>query len=272
MAIIIPALPYTLTNGTTADANQVMADLNDIVSGVNNNAAHNGPNSDITSLTGLTTPLTIAQGGTGVGAVGAAGTIPVSDGTAFAWSTTVNGPLTITGAANLNGGINGPLTITGTTSAAALTTSGAVNLNGTPNNIKGVTDGSLAAAGYVGEYLAASAAFTSISNNTTWNLATLNLTAGDWDLWGAVAFAPTAALSFAQGGISPSGSTLPGAGSFGLAAVSASSAIIATNTSLAITPLRVSLSAPAPYYLNAYATFASGTCQAGGNFAARRVR
>lgn len=36
---IIGALPYILTNGTTADATQVMADLNYLVSQVNANAA-----------------------------------------------------------------------------------------------------------------------------------------------------------------------------------------------------------------------------------------
>lgn len=36
---IIGSLPYTLTNGTTADATQVMADLNTIINGVNANAA-----------------------------------------------------------------------------------------------------------------------------------------------------------------------------------------------------------------------------------------
>lgn len=61
---ISPSYPFTLQNGTTADATQVMADFNQIQSDVNTNAAHNGANSDITSLTGLTTPLSIAQGGT----------------------------------------------------------------------------------------------------------------------------------------------------------------------------------------------------------------
>ena len=77
---IIPALPYTLTNGTVADANQVMADFNGIVNGTNSNGAHNGANSDITSLTGLTTPLTAAQGGTGIGSPGAAGNMMTSNG------------------------------------------------------------------------------------------------------------------------------------------------------------------------------------------------
>ena len=52
MAIINP-LPNNLTNGTTADATQVMANFNEIFNDTNTNAAHNGANSDITSITGL---------------------------------------------------------------------------------------------------------------------------------------------------------------------------------------------------------------------------
>lgn len=63
---IINALPFTLQNGTTADATQVQADLQAIVDDVNNNAAGNGVNTDITALTALTTPLTPAQGGASV--------------------------------------------------------------------------------------------------------------------------------------------------------------------------------------------------------------
>ena len=54
MAIVTLPLPITLINGTTADAGQVMTDLNAIASNVNANAAKNGVNSDITSLTALT--------------------------------------------------------------------------------------------------------------------------------------------------------------------------------------------------------------------------
>jgi hypothetical protein len=65
MAEICPPYPFTLTNGTTADATQVMADFNTVRNAVNTNLAHSGANSDITSLSGLTTPLSVAQGGTG---------------------------------------------------------------------------------------------------------------------------------------------------------------------------------------------------------------
>jgi hypothetical protein len=50
---------------------------------------------------------------------------------------------------------------------------------------QGVTDGSNAAAGQIGEYLESTAIFSSsISNNTTGTCGTLALPAGDWDVWG----------------------------------------------------------------------------------------
>lgn len=61
--------PFTLTNGQTADATQVMANFNNLLNCANNNLAHNGANSDITSLSGLTTPLAQTEGGTGVAAL-----------------------------------------------------------------------------------------------------------------------------------------------------------------------------------------------------------
>jgi hypothetical protein len=61
---IIGGLPFTLTNGTVADATQVMADFNQIVNNTNANAAKNGVNADITALSALSTPLTNVQGGT----------------------------------------------------------------------------------------------------------------------------------------------------------------------------------------------------------------
>lgn len=63
-ATIVGPFPYTLTNGTTADASQVMANYQSISDDVNANAAKNGANSDITALLGLTTPIAPASGGT----------------------------------------------------------------------------------------------------------------------------------------------------------------------------------------------------------------
>ena len=64
VAQIVGSLPFNLQNNTTADASQVMANFNAIVSGTNANGAKNGVNTDITQLSALSTPLTRAQGGT----------------------------------------------------------------------------------------------------------------------------------------------------------------------------------------------------------------
>jgi len=56
-------LPFQLQNNTTADATQVMANYNALVTCFTNAAAA-GVNNDITALIGLTTPLAPASGGT----------------------------------------------------------------------------------------------------------------------------------------------------------------------------------------------------------------
>jgi hypothetical protein len=63
-----PAYTYTFTNGQNADASEVNSNFNTIMTCANSNFAHitaGGANSDITSFSGLTTPLSAAQGGTG---------------------------------------------------------------------------------------------------------------------------------------------------------------------------------------------------------------
>jgi len=57
MAQNCPANPNNLTNGTTADASQVMQNFNNLLTCADNNLAHNGANSDITSLSALSSPL-----------------------------------------------------------------------------------------------------------------------------------------------------------------------------------------------------------------------
>lgn len=80
MAVIVPSLPNNLTNGTTADATQVMANFNAIVSSVNSNAANSGVNTNISQITGLTSPLSPNQGGTGLATLPANG-VMLGEGT-----------------------------------------------------------------------------------------------------------------------------------------------------------------------------------------------
>ncbi len=65
LANVTCSLPFTLTNGTIADATQVMANYNALVTCLTNAAAA-GANNDITSLSGLSTPITPGQGGSNV--------------------------------------------------------------------------------------------------------------------------------------------------------------------------------------------------------------
>lgn len=53
---------------------------------------------------------------------------------------------------------------------------------------RGVTDGSDAAAGDVGEYLSATGGAVALTNNALANVVSLSLTAGDWDVEGNVGF------------------------------------------------------------------------------------
>lgn len=59
------SVPFNLQNGTTADASQVMANYNAILSCLQNNTAASGQNTDITALLGLTNPITPLCGATG---------------------------------------------------------------------------------------------------------------------------------------------------------------------------------------------------------------
>lgn len=67
-------------------------------------------------------------------------------------------------------------------------------------NISGVTNGSSASAGYVGEFLSSVISYASavtLGSNIASNVTTLSLSAGDWDVWGNV--------TLRTGGTSPSG-------------------------------------------------------------------
>lgn len=93
-------------------------------------AAKSGANSDITSLTGLTTPLTVAQGGTGAATL-TANNVLLGNGT--------SAPQFV--APSTNGNV---LTSNGTTwTSAALPAGGVTSLNGQTGNITNTTFGNI---------------------------------------------------------------------------------------------------------------------------------
>jgi hypothetical protein len=127
----------------------------------------------------------------------------------------------------------------------------------------GVTDGSDAPAGQVGEYVTANAAGVHLSNNAQATVVPLTLTAGDWDVTGNVVFHISGATSSRYGaGVDAIAmditATIPtGSGTWRLGSGA---------------PVRRNLTTNGTAQLVAIATFSAGTVTADGFIQARRVR
>jgi hypothetical protein len=146
---------------------------------------------------------------------------------------------------------------------------GAVTL--TPADVRaastGVVDGSDVAAGQIGEYLAVVGSSVGLSTVTAASCATINLTAGDWDVWGFVAY------SFSVGA-STIAATLNTSIAIGINYSSLQLTTQGFSSSMQFPAVmqRFSISALTPVYMIAYANFTSGTATAIGHIFARRVR
>lgn len=126
----------------------------------------------------------------------------------------------------------------------------------------GVTDGSDAAAGKIGEYLTASGGTVTLTNVVTANIVSLNLTAGDWDVSGDVAFSAGAGTrTFFLAGVAGSQDTL----------IEATFPTAAMTIALTTAVHRFSVTATTTAWVTAQAGF-TGTCSASGVIRARRVR
>ncbi len=149
----------------------------------------------------------------------------------------------------------------------------------TISNLRGVTDGSNACAGCVGEYVeATTTANTAEPTSTQYgDLISISLTAGDWDVTGIVYHSQEAATwARADAGISTtSGNNATGL-TTGITLVFggwASSATTPTVVVLGVPDVRMSVSGTTTVYLKFAATYSLGAPLArGGRISARRVR
>lgn len=129
------------------------------------------------------------------------GSAPLASPT-FTGSPTVPGYLTTASAATTYAPVASP-TFTGTVTAAALTTTG----NFTPAQtagIVGTTTNNNANAGSVGEFLTNSTTAVPLSNGSYTTIASVTLTAGDWDVSGNIRYiaAGTTTMTAAESSIS----------------------------------------------------------------------
>ncbi|GAB2885949.1 hypothetical protein GCM10027093_21270 [Paraburkholderia jirisanensis] len=133
--------------------------------------------------------------------------------------------------------------------------------------INGVTNGSNALAGSVGEYVTATGTGVSMSSGVNNTVASIPLSAGDWDVWGNVEFAQTG------GALSTVLVTSISQGSASIASAP-NRAVSQFSTSLpqTVTPpmQRVSIAGSSTVFLMAVPTFTGGTLTATGFIAARR--
>lgn len=138
-------------------------------------------------------------------------------------------------------------------------------------NVPGITNGSNALEGKVGEYKSSSLLSQSLPNNATRNAATLVLSAGDWEVSGTVQFQPSGALvTDMLSGISNQSLTFPSFSSLSEFRVGGDGSPY--NNSIPTPPVRINITQDTTVYLVAYAEFSSGTCSTNGFIQARRIR
>jgi len=193
---------------------------------------------------------------------------------------------------NLAGNITGTLAVanggTGVTTSTGTTNN--VLSNGPTISqpvINGVTDGSSAASGVVGEVLIQSrvrSSATSISSNTPTNVTAtkLTLTAGDWDIYANAGFIPAATTSITQilVAISKTSASLPAAdtnavptsGEIKIAVSQGAEVPTANFDSMLNAQSYISINASTDFYLVAQSTFSVSTMTVYGSIWARRRR
>lgn len=240
-------------------------------------AAKSGANSDITGLTGIVTAPLLTD----------ANAITYSGWSYITSGSSSNPPAGFSGAASM---FTNQITSTVSSQIAHAVTANVLYTRGqtatgtyTPwiplakagansdiTSLTGVTNASDASAGVVGEYLTNTTSGTAIVTGTAVNATSLVLTAGDWDVDGAVSFIPNgASFTVLNGGINTVSATnpvFPNRFQYALAFTSATQYIPTTMR-------RVSVSATTTVYLIAQATFTGGTgSTVGGFIRARRVR
>lgn len=145
--------------------------------------------------------------------------------------------------------------------------------DGSQSAIIGTNTNDNAKAGNIGEYVTATLAAgsaISLTNLTGANVTSISLTAGDWDVWGAVFFVGSATITTLWGAVSTTSASVGTAPSDGLAILSGASSIVGTTSLNART--RISIAATTTVYLVAQANFSGSSATAFGKIAARRVR
>jgi len=157
----------------------------------------------------------------------------------------------------------------------ALGAATATSINGgtvSPGHYSGEPSNGNALAGEVGEYISSSIAIgsaISLTTNVQTNITSISLTAGDWNVWGTIAFNDTGITSTSTiGSVSTTSATLgtPQSGAYFNVPGQLTNPVFPTGLT------RIVLSSTTTVYLVAFRAFSAGTSAAYGGIFARRAR
>ena len=141
----------------------------------------------------------------------------------------------------------------------------------------GVTDGSNAAPGQIGEVISnvrVAASALTLTTGVAQNVCTITLTPGDWDVQGNAWFSVgTGGATNIQTGINSVSAAVPTDAAIGVTRYTENMALTASAGQMrTLSPCRVNVTASTPYYLYGSVSFPSGTCTVYGAMWARRAR
>src|SRR5574343_701339 len=141
------------------------------------------------------------------------------------------------------------------------------------SGIIGTTTNDSAAAGSVGEFTSASGTNVSLTTGTAIDVASVSLTAGEWEVWGVASLnlAGTTTSTIFDAWVSTSSASkppIPGYARFAGSILTGANPAIVSPTP----PLRLQISGTTTVYLSVSATFAVSTATSTGTIYARRVR
>lgn len=179
---------------------------------------------------------------------------------------------------NIGSGTIPALTVTALT--ASTITAGTITFSPTTGGIVGTTTNDNAAAGEVGEYISQSVligASVAVTSNVIKTVASISLTAGDWDVGGTVSSNPAAGtttqfFSMAISTVNGPGAITPTQGAENNFTGGYVNTLAGQQYQFTAGPMRVSLAATTTIYLVTYMLFSVSTMGAYGFIGARRVR
>jgi len=218
-----------------------------------------------TNSIGLTIPIPAAQGGTGTVGTGILDTNGNEVITYPATASAVNHVEFINAATGVN-----PQVLARGDDTNIILQLGGKGTGGAA--IVGTSTNDDAGAAYVGQQIAATVLTTgavSLTTDTPANVTSISLTAGDWDVWGNVYIAGSAAVvTMYISWISTTSATVPNLAHTSIIQYTDGAFNIGTDTP----NIRLSLNTTTTVYLSGQATISSGTATACGNIFARRRR